>query len=123
MTTEDMNILLNALCCGIPYGTMVRIMSTGRGPIRLAGVYYDGEGLADVMTEDGVYHPISDVKPYLIPTGEMSTEEQFELFGYRLRNDMYLQINFLSRKHYDTSDLIEKGLAIKVTNEFNPYAQ
>ena len=94
--------------------------------------------------EEGYEH-ICDLErslPYLRPMSSMTEEEKKEisiLLNYefyidddyalvaeddrhRIRLDlMKVYINWLNKHHFDYNELIEKGLAIEVTEENNPY--
>ena len=79
---------------------------------------------------------ISECKPYLRPLTSMTDEEREEYrkfsyygaAGYR-DNDFkemvavpsYEKIDWLNAHHFDYRGLIERGLAIKVTPDNNPY--
>jgi len=80
---------------------------------------------------------VDDFKPYLRPMSSMTEEEkkEFESFGWRVNefDDNYpwvhigqienvlLGLNWLNANHFDYRGLIEKGLAIAVTEKNNPY--
>lgn len=65
---------------------------------------------------------IDDVKPYLRSLSNMTKEERKE-YGLILCDEL-LSTNlydWLNARHFDFHNLIERGLAIEVTKENNPY--
>ena len=74
--------------------------------------------------------PIEFVKPHLRPISSMTKEEKNELLkiyenhfpNHNLREMQSECIDFYNKYHFDYRGLIEKGLAIAVTEENNPYA-
>ena len=62
-----------------------------------------------------------DVKPYLRPMSSMTEEERKE-YGLILCDELSInQFDWLNANHFDYHGLIEKGLALEVTEENNPY--
>ena len=70
--------------------------------------------------------------PYLRPMSSMTEEEEEEfvlftdtMFRYGKNNNLCClsldAIHWLLKKHFDYQGLIDKGLAIEVTKENNPY--
>ena len=90
----------------------------------------------EMQQTDGAPYTIHDFKPYLRPLTSMTNEEREEYrkfsyygaAGYR-DNDFkemvavpsYEKIDWLNAHHFDYRGLIERGLAIKVTPDNNPY--
>lgn len=80
-------------------------------------------------------HPNNSFKPYLRPMSSMTEEEVLEFAAFHCLNDKHpivlLQMcnlsnvinmfDWLNRRHFDYQGLIDKGLAIAVTEENNPY--
>ena len=80
---------------------------------------------------------IDDIKPYLRPMSSMTEEECIELGNieatienvpevipnvpYYIEVAYSKQIDWFNAHHFDYRGLIEKGLAIAVTEENNPY--
>ena len=122
MTREDKELLLKDLCARLPYGLMVNDRN-GDHILTLGN------------TELGTDH----IKPYLRPMSSMTDEEVAEFSGPAIELELdYLasasnrpsvenmasstyQIDFCLKNHFDFRGLIEKGLAIEVTDENNPY--
>ena len=128
MTQEEKDLLLQELCARLPYG--VKIMFSHNG------FRWDWEQTLDEITkcDDGEYAVngwgIHGIKPYLRPMSSMTEEEDKEFA--LLQTDFYVDgwlypiaatnmINWLNAHHFDYRGLIEKGLAIEVTEENNPY--
>lgn len=128
MTQEDKDLLLKDLCARLPYG----VIMTNR---ELPATHYPltCEDLHDAMFDDDW-----DDVPYLRPMSSMTEEEHNEWFNYyheielkeaKLTGD-YLKaailgesasIDWLNKNMFDYRGLIEKGLAIEVTENNNPY--
>lgn len=74
------------------------------------------------------FHNNFVIKPYLRPMSSMTKEERKEYHSYC---DYYYgnyfdtvgSIDWLNAHHFDYRGLIEKGLAIKITEENNPYKE
>jgi len=123
MTQEDKDLLLKDLCARLPYGVMIK--SVGENKII---------GLWDLKDIDNL--PL----PYLRPLSSMTEEECMELSKIRpfdddveawkyVKTPVPLKIanikhfDFFHSHHLDWRGLIEKGLAIEVTEENNPYKE
>ena len=97
MTQEDKNLLLKDLCARLPYGVMLKHISTEKpfnlfsfkrdeyvsykeDGVELAvdGIYYD-------WVVNNIYHNIgSYIKPYLRPISSMTKDEKEELVDFGL---------------------------------------
>ena len=148
MTEENRKLLLVDLCGRLPYGVVVNyngllqplfgIEPTQHFQIILDNAL-DGEhnGLVYVSLDVG-----ENPKPYLRPLSSMTKEELHEVQeilgkGVEIREDFILSIDssmnsftylelqavfdWLNAHYFDYRGLIEKGLAIEVTEENNPY--
>ena len=124
MSQEEKDLLLQDLSARLPYGVKVEI--DGYYSHILKGI--DGD---TISTDRGINYPLRLVKPYLRKMSSMSEEEYNE---YRnIDNRSYTcpmayahipaqdRIKWLNKNMFDYRGLIEKGLAIKVTEENNPY--
>ena len=128
MTQEDKELLLKDLLGRIPYSlrlkigdysdyTLIGVVVSDEHPIKLEviekGVPYKIEVSLDI------------IKPYLRPMSSMTEEEKNEHFGRTMTIDIVQTskevIEWLNAHHFDYRGLIEKGLAIAVTEENNPY--
>ena len=113
MTQENKELLLQDLCARLPYKVMIQ--SVGENKCL---------GLMDLVDIDLL------PKPYLRPMSSMTEEESKEFA--MLQTDFYIDgwlypiaavnmVNWLIVHHFDYHNLIEKGLAIEVTESNNPY--
>ena len=139
MTQEDKQLLLADLSARLPYGVICDCLHD-----------YHTKASAIDAEDSTVYYPYCDewesieyCKPYLRPMSSMTTDEEYEYYQIRKRNSDkslslmgcsdHLQqllfpiivgtesIDWLNAHHFDYRGLIEKGLAIAVTEENNPY--
>lgn len=135
MTKEEKDLLFKDLCARLPYHIKVKVWlkdgTTEEGPLDLQHNY------GDVLIDAFYYNKIVDIKPYLRSMSSMTEEECKELgelpatinnISETFPNTPYYievakveQINWLLERHFDFCGLIEKGLAIEVTKENNPY--
>ena len=141
MTQENKELLLKDLCARLPYGVKFLRESWNYEWDQEMSVV---EVLEDVDNEGYINHTIVykvwDIKPYLRPMSSMTEEEYDDMFhqlysaqeeffrncsnadtiGKIIANDM-VRYDWLNKKMFDYRGLIEKGLAIAVTEENNPY--
>ena len=61
------------------------------------------------------------IKPYLRPMSSMTDEENKKLDEIWIKHTIEEGADYLNSIHVDYRGLIEKGLAIAVTEENNPY--
>ena len=136
MTQEDKELLLQDLSGRLPYGVKIKLGDydyqvcgyNSEKPLSLKIWYYykdNSKSLIDVYLED--------YRPYLRPMSSMTEEEEEE---YRnIDNSSYScpmdyahipaseRIDWFNSHHFDYRGLIEKGLAIAVTKDNNPYKE
>lgn len=129
MTQEDKNLLLKDLCTRLPYGVKVDYESyiyiLNEIDTACKDIDYITVRIQDVKRlrcAESVL--IENIKPYLRPMSSMTEEEKKEYFGRTMtigiaRTSKEI-IDWLNKYHFDYRGLIEKGLAIEVT-ENNPY--
>ena len=126
MKQEDKELLLKDLCARLPYGVCVHIR------------YKEGEPCYGKLTPRDIQwfinSNIENIKPYIRPMSSMTEEERKE-YNDIVKNtiDFYdcpkseeicffiILIDWLNAHHFDYRGLIERGLAIKVTPDNNPY--
>jgi hypothetical protein len=135
MTQEEKDLLLKDLSARLPYGIMITM--GGRPPMRLEYIHNDWDfGDAYCMCSEFQYE-IEECKPYLRPLSSMTEEEKHKLLKFGaitcLENGEVIDVScvgferhadvqdYLNAHHFDYRGLIEKGLAIAVTKENNPY--
>jgi hypothetical protein len=142
MTKEEKQLLLKDLCTRLPYGVVINYNGLARPLFGIEPTQHfqitldnalDGEhnGLVYVSLDvDG-----EEPKPYLRPMSSMTEEEKVQLSQYACigedmsgefidevqRKDCAAYIDWLNKNHFDYRGLIERGLAIAVTEENNPY--
>ena len=146
MNIEEKQLLLKDICARFPYGVKVEathLLYEGYGKEKhqtgvnkrigiLSGFGY----LNDVIVsfEDYTWDSFSpqDIKPYLRPMSSITEDEMTCLadntdfmysFGVRYYDKTPEYYDFLNSHHFDYRGLIEKGLAIEVTKENNPYKE
>ena len=122
MTQEDKELLLKDLCARLPYGVIVNT-SKGNSPTFSICVGYSfSTCLTELMTDK-----IEFVKPLLRPMSSMTEDEKEEFQEYIFESNEIGDIimlgaeDWLNAHHFDYRGLIERGLAIEVTKENNPY--
>ena len=126
MTQEEKELLLKDLVARLPYGV---ILLSQNGKVTYQT---DGNTAAELLVEEGW-------KPYLRPISSMTEEEKHKLLKFGaitcLKNGEVIDVScvgferhcdvqdWLNAHHFDYRGLIEKGLAIAVTEENNPYKE
>ena len=136
MSQEDKELLFKDLCARLPYHVRCKIWleygTTEEGPLDLQHNY------GDVLQDAFFCDKIKEIKPYLCPLSSMTEEEvkeyhnlcyeeereQIEFGDWVTRvyyHDTIESIDWLNKHHFDYRGLIEKGLAIEVTEDNNPY--
>lgn len=120
---KDKELLLIDLSARLPYHVRCKIWlkdgTTEEGPLDLEHNY------GNVLQDAFYYNKIKDIKPYLRPMSSMTDEERNEykhLVAFSgSPNGAANFVDWLNAHHFDYRGLIEKGLAIAVTEENNPY--
>ena len=145
MTQEDKELLLKDLCARLPYGVKFmcnKNIYTTKGLDLI--VTDEGDWEYAVTAKDTAPIEIDFIKPYLFPLSSMTEEQEKEIQEItgnpdyacitRKTDGLELWLNFidtdptiwldaifevqdyLNKNHFDYRGLIEKGLAIDVTN-------
>ena len=126
MTNEDKELLLKDLCGRLPYGPKVHVVGDW---------FYDYMEPYDSTLDKVFFNLLTPrnanlvVKAYLRPMSSMTMSEELEFTELCLKyagkpeiENMVIELSeFYNKKHLDYRGLIEKGLAIEVTEENNPY--
>ena len=117
MIQEEKELLMKDLCARLPYGVFCEI-------------YNSTCTIKEKLSFGGITHFADDticVRPFLRPMSSMTEEEKKE-YDHRLEcmfyDTMYddaFAIDWLNAHHFDYRGLIDKGLAIEVTESNNPY--
>ena len=130
MTQEDKNLLLKDLCTRLSYKIIVKVNDTQgimdeidipneRIFVSNLNPFLYGGARASWFTVNG-----DKIYPYLRPMSSMTDEEFEEFYDIGEDNQYDLdtqQIDWLNAHHFDYRGLIEKDLAIEVTEGNNPY--
>ena len=129
MTQEDKELLLRDLCARLPY--RVKVTWDGEYPLTVTPYIY-----CAITSEDNIdnlpkllLRPISDMteeekkiqKDYIYHFSKNSLPNYEGDFVFE--DEAHDYIDWLNEHHFDCRGLIEKGLAIAVTSENNPYKE
>lgn len=117
MTQQDKELLLKDLCARLPYGTRVN---------------YNGLQDYTLNLKTLCCFPEEQLRPHLRRMSSMTEEEYRELLTIGHTNGIATnkwfiqfanenQLDWLNAHHFDYRGLIDKGLAIAVTEENDPY--
>ena len=136
MNNKLKQLLLVDLCARLPYGVICSIYRTddvgvGWRDEKLVGYFENSHSYEFNFGKDCIsVDNVDKIKPYLRPMSSMTEEEKKEydkLFSIRSQGETYCEnwewIDFMNSHHFDYRVLIEKGLAIAVTEENNPYGK
>ena len=130
MTQEDKELLLKDLCARLPYGVIFK----DEFDENLQEIHYIKN--EDIFSKNYSHLPywIETIKPYLRPMSSMTEEDRNLIRKYCDEHDRLIYdigvsgqvhskniVDWLNAHHFDYRGLIEKGLAIEVTKENNPY--
>ena len=119
MTQQDKDLLLRDLCARLPYGVKIPFRNNSEILLGIKCDYCYTESNTPIST-DGV-------KPFLRPLSSMTKEEKnkYEEIAHNSFDGTWFStiepFDYLNSIHVDYRGLIEKGLAIEVTEENNPY--
>lgn len=141
MTQQDKDLLLRDLSARLPYGVKVQVEYDAEEfgkTIEIDEItMIDKYGKEILLYHAGEYFSIEELKPYLRPMSSITVEEREEYQKFLFpcpdydgrvvvgvyHRDLYKVYDWLNAHHFDYRGLIEKGLAIEVTPENNPYKQ
>ena len=108
MKQEDKELLLKDLCARLPYRTIIQVNDW---------VLLDTELKVGHISR--LINENLKLKLYLRPMSSMTEEEEIAFLN-KENHEIY---DWLNAHHFDYRGLIEKGLAIEVTEENNPYKE
>lgn len=118
---EEKDLILQDLCARLPYAIIGLYSWKNREPYNreLTGNLYDELKSSWNSTED------SKFLPYLRPLSSMTEEEKLEfslvpIYAFVHYNEI-AKIDWLNAHHFDYRGLIDRGFAIEVTEDNNPY--
>ena len=124
MTQEDKDLLIKDLSARLPYRVICRVCYN-------TADFYNGKLTPKDIIWFLNHSDFAIIKPYLRPLNSMTEEENKEYTDIDNRSYSYPKdyahipasdrIDWLNKHHFDYRGLIEKGLAIKVTEKDNPY--
>ena len=128
MESQDKQLLLKDLCARLPYGVKCKDWTYDENDREIDTI----EELEVIFPKSMKYrysgihaeHSIERIKPYLRPMSSMTEAEKKELGRYKTEaywDSGEKTVDWLNEHHFDYRGLIEKGLAIEVTEENNPY--
>lgn len=116
MVQEDKNLLLVDLCARLPYGVEIQVKEWATLDTELK------IGHIQRLQNDNI-----ELKPYLRLLSSITKKEKEELvkefWGSHTIKDRFEEVCWYLSRHFDINGLIEKGLAIAVTEENNPYKE
>lgn len=124
MTQKDKELLLKDICGRLPYEPIVKYTIEGIWGATNITSKLDTLHIEQLLQDS---EDLVDVKPYLRPMSSQTSKEREELnniLQYQYCSDdscMCEATDWLNAHHFDYRGLIEKGLAIEVTEENNPY--
>ena len=124
---DDDNLLIKDLSYRVLYGVICNISCDNFNKDSvLESVSENGYVFKDNMSLYG--HENYIIRPYLRPMSSMTEEELNEWYsisndgGWGVTEGLVGEcIDWLNANHFDYRGLIEKGLAIEITKENNPY--
>ena len=131
------DLFLKDLCARLPYVVKIKC-NDDTEPYTLLSINWNKEIVLIGFENDGIYatskEKISNIKPYLRPMSSMTEEEWQEYQTIKMTDWVEGDINgvfinagtitdWLNKNMFDYHGLIEKGLAIEVTEENNPYKE
>lgn len=123
MTQANKELILKDLCGRLPYNCRVFYEYIDD----LDGKTYGYSLTLNTWCIDEFVANKAVIKPYLRPISNMTEEEKSEHFGRTMTIDIVKTskevIDWLNAHHFDYRGLIEKDLAIEVTEENNPYKE
>ena len=136
MRTENKELLLKDLCARLPYGVICN--DNRHGSSRVTNIDITPDDIEHKNPKVVLYYfdfdecgELKNCKPYLRPMSSMTEEERKEYNEYLFHGasiglmsnteTAYELIDWLNAYHFDYRGLIERGLAIAVTENNNSY--
>ena len=127
ITQEDKELLLKDLCSRLPYGVKFKWCDGYHGDYFTLICINEEQIIGrDVNQDNCLFFWVKDkLKPYLRPMSSMTKEEKEQIRDFWIDANINIHatrlIDFYNKYHFDYRGLIDKGLAIEVTEENNPY--
>ena len=125
MTQEEKELLVKDLSARLGYGVKCTTKSSSWNGVYTIVGYKDDRFFLDcpIYDEGDDEWMIESIVPYLRPMPSMTEEEKKEYWDITSVSNHCAAIDWLNAHHFDYRGLIEKGLAIAVTEDNNPYKQ
>ena len=125
MIREDKDLLLKDLCARLPYGVKIELTWWIMGERTCINTTIEPDVIEQLLNDE---YGDTEIKPYLRPMSSMTEEEKEEYHSYcdnyyGIYFDTAASIDWLNKNHFDYRGLIERGLAIAVTEGNNPYEE
>ena len=118
MNKEDKELLLKDLSARLPYKVKIEITWWVVDEGTCMNTTLEPDHIDQLLNDDD-----TEIKPYLRPMSSMTIVERQE-YGLVLCGELSInQYDWLNAHHFDFRNLIERGLAIEVTEENNPYKE
>lgn len=137
LTEQEETLVFNDICARIPYGIKIAEIEdnkySGAYEVITANRETKVIGFNNPECLIHCYRNMEMVRPYLRPLSSMTTVEAIEwnklLKTFPISAELFSEnrywlihhSNFILSNHFDYIGLIEKGLAIAVTENNNPY--
>lgn len=139
MTEADKKLLFEDLCGRLPYGVKAKVLGWDEEneeevyvDLRVYSINTDGYVYFESNDYDVDYVQFDDCQLYLRPMSSITEDEIKELGKIDTKRMIFSSrhltygidaevIAWLNAHHFDYRGLIAKGLAIKVTEDNNPY--
>ena len=123
MKPEGKELLCKDLCARLPYGVKVQYNGSSIRLIQAIGI--EGNEPYFKSKEVAGWLDVGSCKPYLRPMSSMTEEEKMKLslsqiYAFTHYNEI-AKMDWLNEHHFDYRGLIDRGLAIEVTKDNNPY--
>ena len=120
MTQEEKELLLKDLSARLPYGVKIELTWWVMGEGTCINTTLEPDHIEQLLNDE---YGDTEIKPYLRPLSSMTEEEYAEYV--RLVHEGYAHdtVDYLNSIHVDYRGLIQRGLAIKVTEENNSYKE
>ena len=122
MEQKDKELLIKDVCARLPYGIKFKLTNSSVLSPKIFEIEQIDVIKGIVSTKGNFsFIKVEYIKPYLRPLSSMTEEETKEHDKIWYYGRRYEQTDWFNAHHFDYRGLIEKGLAIEVTEENNPY--
>lgn len=138
MEKTDRELLIKEISSRLPYGIKVQVFGWDEEkgevavPLKVYSINTDGYISLEYNHYDVESVYIEDCLLYLRPMSSMTEEEKEEYCNLQAKflyssqypvTDAYELFDWLNAHHFDYRNLIERGSAIAITEENNPYKE